>query len=492
MPDALPNAVVVGGGMGGLLAAIRLRASGHDVTVVERLPTLGGKLATYERDGYTFDIGPSLLTLPALIDEVFQLVGTSLNDHVQLHRLDPQFRYFWQNRRAVTVYDNPVDTASAIDAMSPGSGGQYLQFLKHARRIWSISERTFLAGPMTGAVSLFKRMDSPRDFRQIDAMRSLAVAAKKHFSDPLLQQWLGRYATYSGSSPFEAPATLACIAAVEADHGAWYAHGGLGALRDAVVKVATLNGVQFRTNTEVLRIEGNKRRVTGVRLANNEVLAAPIVIANVDAEHLYSDLLPQRKTLKAVRRAGRSTSGVIVLVGAKGTTQNIVHHNVWFSADYQHEFEQMSKGEMPEDPTIYACVSSVTDASQAPANCENWFLLVNAPAGAQVDTETYGQWLINRLATIGVDLRDRVQFIETIGPTEIAHRYRSSGGAIYGTSSNGKRAAFRRPANRGPRKGLYLVGGSSHPGGGLPMVAISARIVANMIGRDLRVNPKSR
>ena len=159
MPNALPNAVVVGGGMGGLLAAIRLRASGHDVTVVERLPTLGGKLATYERDGYTFDIGPSLLTLPALIDEVFQLVGTSLNDHVQLHRLDPQFRYLWQNRRAVTVYDNPVDTASAIDAMSPGSGGQYLQFLKHARRIWSISERTFLAGPMTGDVSLFKRMD---------------------------------------------------------------------------------------------------------------------------------------------------------------------------------------------------------------------------------------------------------------------------------------------------------------------------------------------
>jgi phytoene dehydrogenase-like protein len=181
-----------------------------------------------------------------------------------------------------------------------------------------------------------------------------------------------------------------------------------------------------------------------------------------------------------------------VLVGAKGTTPNIVHHNVWFSADYQHEFEQMSQGEMPQDPTIYACVSAVTDTSQAPANCENWFLLVNAPAGAQVDTETYGQWLINRLATIGVDLRDRVQFIETIGPSEIAHRYRSSGGAIYGTSSNGKRAAFRRPANRGPRKGLYLVGGSSHPGGGLPMVAISARIVANMIGRDLRVNPKSR
>jgi phytoene desaturase len=484
--------VVVGGGVGGLLAAIRLRAAGHEVVVLERLNQMGGKLATYEREGFTFDIGPSLLTLPALIDEVFQLVGTSLDAQVQLQRLNPQFRYFWQSHRAVTVYDNEVDTASAFDSINPGSGAQYLQFLKHARRIWQISQRTFLSGPMTGPLSLLKRMESPRDFRQIDAMRNLHAAATKHFTSPLLQQWLGRYATYSGSSPFEAPATLSCIAAVEADGGAWYTNGGLGALRDAVVRVAEQCGVQIRTNAEVLGIESNRKRVTGVRLLGGEVLTASLVVANVDAEHLYADLLPQPKSLKIVRRAGRSTSGVMVLVGAKGTTPNIVHHNVWFSADYQTEFAQMAQGKMPDDPTIYACVSAVTDASQAPPNCENWFLLVNAPAGAQVDTETYGPWLVNRLALIGVDLRDRVQFIETIGPNDIAQRYRSSGGAIYGTSSNGKRAAFRRPANRGPRKGLYLVGGSSHPGGGLPMVAMSARIVANLISRDMRDNPKSR
>jgi phytoene desaturase len=473
--------VIVGGGVGGLMAAIRLRVAGHEVTVVERLGVMGGKLATYERDGYAFDLGPSLVTMPRVFDDVFRLAGTSLGAELVLQRLSPQFRYFWQNHSAVTFYDEPVDTAAALEAMSPGSGDEYLRFLEHARRIWEVSERTFFAGPMSGVVSLLRRMRSPRDLAAIDARRTLDKAARKQFTDPRLQQWLGRYATYSGSSPFATPATLSCIPALEADEGAWYPTGGLGALRDAIVGVAERVGVHMMTKTEVTQVLMRRRRVVGVRFSTGDELAARVVVANVDAEHLYRDLVPNAKQLKRVDKAGHSTSGVVVLVGARGKSEHIAHHNVWFSRDYAAEFAAMQRGEMPDDPTIYACVSSVTDATQAPEGCENWFLLVNAPAGAAVDTATYGPWLVERLAQIGVDLRDRAEFIETIGPREIAARYRSPGGAIYGTSSNGMRAAFRRPSNIGAVRGLYLVGGSSHPGGGLPMVTMSARIVADLV-----------
>ena len=478
----MSEVVIVGGGVGGLMAAIRLRTAGHEVTVVERLNEVGGKLASYRRDGYTFYIGPSLVTMPRVFDEVFRLAGTSLDNELSLQRLSPQFRYFWQNHSTATFHDLPVDTAASLEAMSPGSGEEYLQFLHHARRIWEVSERTFFAGPMSGGWSLVRRMRSPRDLAAIDARRTLAKAARKHFTDPRMHQWLGRYATYSGSSPFETPATLSCIPALEADKGAWYPTGGLHALRDAIVRVADRVGVQLMTNAEVVEVIVGKRRVGGVRLANGTELRADVVVANVDAEHLYRDLVPHSKQMKRVAKAGRSTSGVVVLVGARGTTEHLAHHNVWFSHDYATEFAEMARGSMPKDPTIYACVSSTTDASQAPTGCENWFLLVNAPAGTDVDTETYGPWLVDRLAQIGVDLRDRADFIETIGPRDIETRYRSPGGAIYGTSSNGMRAAFRRPSNSGAVRGLYLVGGSSHPGGGLPMVTMSARIVADLIG----------
>jgi phytoene dehydrogenase-like protein len=180
----------------------------------------------------------------------------------------------------------------------------------------------------------------------------------------------------------------------------------------------------------------------------------------------------------------------VVLVGARGTTGGIAHHNVWFSSDYRREFSEMDAGRMAGDPTIYACVSSVTDASQAPHGCENWFLLVNAPPGAAVDAAAYGPWLLERLAERGPDLRGRAEFVETITPHDLEARYRTRGGSIYGTSSNGRRAAFRRPSNAGARKGLHLVGGSSHPGGGLPLVAVSARIVADTILGSAESRPR--
>lgn len=479
------RAVVIGGGVGGLATAIRLAAVGHDVTIVEKNEQVGGKLATFERDGFTFDIGPSLLTMPHLFDELFRLAGSSVDDEVDLVRLDPQFNYSWRDGSRLIVRDGNQQTAAEFEAFSPGAGDAWTAFDERGRTIWDIAERTFFAGPMEHGGSLLARMQSPSDLMAIDPLRTLQSSARDAFDEPHLRQWAGRYATYSGSLPHRAPATLACIPHIEARYGCWYPKGGLGALRDALERSARRLGVAIRTGVDVTGITTAPGRVTGAALADGTFVDASIVVANADARHVYADLLPDDGALKRVRMAQRSTSGFAMCIGARGTTDDIGHHNVWFADDAMQEFREIEARQLPSDPTIYGCVSSVSDPSQAPDGDENWFLLVNTPPGVDVDTESYRNLVLDRLASHGVDLRRRMRFCARIAPHDFERMYRSPGGAIYGSSSNGMRAAFARPSNRGAVEGLYLVGGSSHPGGGLPLVATSARIVSDMIESDL-------
>lgn len=508
--------IVIGAGVGGLCAAIRLATAGHDLVVVERSAVTGGKLATLTEEGYTFDLGPTLLTLPHVFDEVFRLAGTRLGDEVELVRLDPQFRYRWPDGSTLAMPDDRASTPSAIEAFSPGAGDAWVEFQQHTARIWEVSERTFLAGPMATAWSLLGRMRSPLDVARIDGRRSLAKMAAATFDDPRLRQLVGRYATYSGSSPFQAPATLSCISHVEQEFGCWHVTGGLGRLRDSLERVARRVGVDVRLGVDVGRIVPTGDRVSGVEFADGGAEAADIVLSNVDAAHLYTDLVPDPKRARALDRAGRSTSAFVVCAAVRGRTETITrridqqdhegleslerhqgdeaqqdhqdqhdpviaHHNVFFSLDDGQEFRFLTAGKVAPDPTIYACVPSVTDPTMAPPGCETWMLLVNLPHSVGVDRKLMTAGVLNRLAERGVDLRDRIEFTRTLVPADFDARYRAPGGAIYGTSSNGRTAAFARPDNVGPLDGLYLVGGSTHPGGGLPMVATSARIVADLI-----------
>lgn len=481
----MAEVAVVGAGIGGLAAAVHLAAAGHDVVVLERLDRAGGKLDERVAGGFRWETGPSLLTLPAVFADLAATAGRSLDELVTLHRLDPICRYRFPDGSTFDHRADVDEAAAAAEALSPGSGAEWRAFMDHAGHVWDVAEQTFLAGPMEQPLALLRRMRSPRDLLAIDPLRSLHARASASFSDPRLVQYVDRYATYSGSSPFRAPATLCCIAHIEQALGAWSVEGGLGRLADAVADLARSAGATLRLGAEVEAIEHAGGRVRGVRLADGSMVRADAVVANVDALHLYRDLLPHPRRRRRTELAARSTSGYVLLLGVQGRTEGLAHHNISFSADYEAEFDAISeRGVVARDPTVYVCASSVTDPTAAPEGCESWFVLVNAPAGAG-GLPAYGDHVLEVMAARGWELGGRIVHREDITPADFEHRFRTPGGSIYGTSSNGRAAAFLRPGNRGPLDGLYLCGGSSHPGGGLPLVAMSGRIAADLCLADL-------
>ncbi len=506
----MADVIVVGGGVGGLATAIRLAAAGHDVVVLERLDRAGGKLAERSAAGFTWETGPSLLTLPQVFEDLAAVAGRSLDELLTLRRLDPICRYRFPDGAVFDHRADIDDAVAAVEGLAPGQGPAWRSFMARARTVWDVSERSFFAGAMGSPLELLGRMRSPRDLLTIDPIRTLHQRAAASFDDARLVQYVDRYATYSGSSPFAAPATLACIAAIEQDLGAWYVDGGLGRLADALVELSTGLGVEVRTGVDVAALVHDGDRVTGVRTATGEQIAADAVVADVDALHLYQDLLPHPRARRRAERAQRSSSGFVLLLGVEGATPGLAHHNISFSADYRDEFAALfDRGEPAADPTVYVCAASVTDPGQAPEGCESWFVLVNAPSiplptstatstststpsasGADADGVEnglvgYGDHVLEVMADRGWDLSGRLVHREEITPADIASRFRTPGGSIYGTSSNGRMAAFLRPGNRGPLERLYLCGGSSHPGGGLPLVALSGKIAADLCIDDL-------
>ena len=484
---------MVGAGVGGLAAAARLARQGHHVTVCEQAARVGGKLGLLERDGFRFDTGPSLLTMPHVFEDLFAATGDPMASVLTLRRVDPVARYrFGDGTEFEASSDLPTMVAN-LDRFAPGSGARWVRFLDRAATTWAASRKPFLESAVDGPWSLVTRDTRPGDLLAVSPWLTLRRLARRHFDDPRLVTFIDRYATYTGSDPRRAPAALAVVPYVEHTFGAWYVEGGLACLAGALVDRAVACGARVRTGADVVRVEMAGGRVDGVRLADGARLPAHVVVANVDARVLYASLVRDprtERTRRRLRRATPSLSGFVVLLGVRGRTPGLHHHTVLFPRDYDAEFDDLfgSSPRPVRDPTLY--VSVPDDPAVAPAGHEAWFVLVNAPRQGQGDVDwdapglaaRYADGLMALLAARGLDVGDRVLFREVITPSDLERRTRAAGGAIYGTSSNGARATFLRPANRSPVPGLFLVGGSSHPGGGLPLVALSARIVSDAVG----------
>ncbi len=480
--------VVVGAGVGGLATAARLSALGHEVIVCEQSDTLGGKLGVHRREGFVFDTGPSLLTVPEALADTFAATGTTLAEALDVVELDPIARYRFADGTRLDVPRDAVARAASMEAaLSPGSSLDWQRFLGRAGRIWQATEQPFLRQALSVG-DLARRLPS---LPTIAPGRSLSSLGRRYLADPRLRMLLDRYATYQGSDPRRAPAALATVPYAEQAFGAWYVLGGLGRIAQALAAQALLLGAELRTGADVTRVVTAGGRAIGVDLADGERLPADLVVANADATHLYRDLVDSPRAQRVRRRLARlepSLSGFVLLLAVEGATPGIAHHNVLFPTDYEAEFDALF-GRHPRpvpDPTLYTVVPD--DPAVAPEGHEAWFVLANAPRQGQVDwarpglAECYAEHLLEVLARRGLDLSGRLRFVEHRSPLDLARRTRAVGGAIYGTSSNGPRAAFLRPANRSPVPGLHLVGGSAHPGGGLPLVLRSAEIVAGQVG----------
>lgn len=492
----MSRVVVVGGGLGGLAAAARLARLHHDVTLVERADALGGKAGSFGRDAFRFDTGPSLITLPATIRDLFRKTGKPVESVLELRPLDQLARYRFADGTEVDVPNTGVNGAAAAfqDALGGRAGAQWRAFYDRAEHTWDVVRTPFVESPLDGPAPLLRMAASrPRDVRVVAPWRTLRALGTQSFDDPRLRVWLDRYATYSGSDPRRSPSVLSVVPYVEHAFRGWEVVGGMRRLIDATYERAADRGTQVRTGAEVVKVTTSASRVTGVQLADGTALPADIVVSDVDASVLYSRLLdpPRPAAVRRLRRATPSSSGFVLLLAVRGRTPGLRRHTVLFGDDTDAEFDAVfgRDARPPERPTVY--VSATAD--DAPPDCEAWFVLVNAPRHGSgpgaVDwtapglAERYADHVLDVMAARGLDVRDRLVFREIGTPADLETATGSPGGAIYGTSSNGWRAATLRPANRSPVSGLFLVGGSAHPGGGIPLVLMSAALVAEMVGR---------
>lgn len=486
--------------MGGMAAAARLSVKGHQVTLLEQSGTYGGKLGSYRKDGFVFDTGPSLLTLPAVYRDLFIKTGRGeLDELVDIQPVEPAFAYTWADgTRAVLPGCGTGAVASALgEALGGQAADDWRRLMRHAARVWQLTRQPVLESPLSGIRDMLPLARNLSDIRAVAPWRSLRSLGQSMLSDPRLVTLLDRYATYTGSDPRRAPAALVTVPYVEQNFGAWHLGGGIRTLADALFDRCQQRGIDIHLDTSVTAIDSQAGRVTGVRTADSQHFPADVVVANADADTVYRKLLHDpagKQPLRALEKATPSFAGFVMLLAVRGRTPGLQHHNVWFPADYDDEFDSVfGRDARPvPDPTIYVCAPD--DPLMRPdEDHESWFVLVNAPRHGSgpgaIDwrepgvAENYADHLLAVLARRGVDLSDRLLWREIRTPADLETNAAAPGGAIYGTSSNGVRAAFLRPANASPVAGLYLVGGSAHPGGGLPLVGMSAEIVANLIGR---------
>lgn len=472
-----------------MAAAARLAAKGHSVTVFEQWPGPGGKNAGLQRDGFRFDLGPSTFTLPAVYRDLFLKTGRSLEDSVDLTEVDPAFVYHFPDRTTVTMPGAGVGAcANALqDGLGGDTGREWRALLRRAGDIWALTRNDVLGSPLDGYRDLLPLARSPRSLQAVAPWRTMRQLGRATLSDPRARMLLDRYATYTGSDPRRCPAALITIPFVEQAFGVWHIGGGLHELSAALHQRCLQLGVTFHFRTPVVGITTDEQGVTAVRTENGRH-ACDIVVADVDARTVYSTLLDDPRTKGPLRKLSRmqpSFSGFVLLLAVDGATPGIQHHNVWFPQDYDAEFDGLfAKAPRPlSDPAIYACVPN--DPLMHPPGAESWFILINAPAGLDWNdvAEQYADHVLTVLATRGVDLRSRVRWREIRTPSDLERTTFAPGGSIYGMSSNGRLSTSLRPSNRSPVPGLFLVGGSAHPGGGLPLVGIGAEIVADQIGR---------
>lgn len=489
--DRSTSAIVVGSGVAGLAVAIRLASKGHVVQVFEAASTPGGKLTEFSEAGYRFDKGPSLFTMPHLLEELFRDAGVELSGRFAYQRLDEANRYFWEDGTRVTGWCDPTRFARELDEKIGTDQKTTLGYLQRATQLLGSAGSTFLEHSLHRADTLWKGgvLRALTTTRLSELTSDLHSVNRRVFGEGKAAQLFDRFATYNGSDPYRTPGLMRMIPGLEHGQGAFYPVGGMYRITQALHLLAVDMGVRFHFNCPVERILLNpdQRKATGVRTAQGEHLA-DVVVSNMDVVPTYRKLLPDLQAPERTLKQERSSSALVFYWGIRGNFPELGLHNIFFSNNSRAEFEQLFRAlNVYHDPTVYVNITSKHTPGDAPAGCENWFTMINAPRDVGQDRASLlakaRRAIIDKIKrTIGVDVEPLIAVERILDPREIGERTFSHQGSIYGTSSNSPWAAFlRHPNFHRSVKGLYFCGGSVHPGGGIPLALSSAKITAELI-----------
>lgn len=490
MPSS-KKALIIGAGIAGIASAIRLAVKGYHVEVYEGNSYPGGKLSQFQQDNYRFDAGPSLFTMPQYVDELFELAGKNPSDYFRYQKLDAVCRYFYEDGTQLTAYADVDKFGKEVQAQTGEPAGAVNQYLANSSQIYDITNHVFLERSLH-RLKTYLRWDTFKSilrFGKIDAFRSMHKANQGFFKDRRIVQFFDRYATYNGSNPYSAPATLNVIPHLEQHFGAYFPEGGMYSIAFTLVQLAESLGVKFHYNNPVTEIILKERTVTGIKV-KDEIFEADIVVSNMDIWFTYHKLLNAHPKLhpKKILSQERSSSALIFYWGIRGRFNELDLHNIFFSADYDAEFDHIwQKKNIYQDPTVYLNISSKYKPDDAPNGCENWFVMINVPANTGQDWDVLiaeaRNNILNKLnRLLGKDIGGMIANESILDPRSIESRTSSYQGSLYGTSSNSQFAAFLRHANKSSKiKGLHFCGGSVHPGGGIPLCLLSAKIVSDLV-----------
>ena len=495
---------VVGSGLGGLAAACTLAARGHKVILFEKNDWVGGKAAELEEEGFRFDMGPTILTVPAVLRRIFAEAGRDLDAAMDLRRLDPQWRCFFDDGSVLDLTENTEAMAGNLDAYSPGNASGYRDFLKMSEGLHEVSERFFFwrsVEDIRDTMDFKKGMDlaTLRDVLSLKMGSTVAKQIRKKVPDARVAQMLDHFVQYVGSSPYNSPAVLCSIGHMQTDGGVWYPMGGTRSVPLALAKLADELGVETRLSTGIRRIVSDRGAVSAVETESGEIVKLSALVSNMDAVRTYSELVGGKPAASFGKRWKRepACSGVVLYLGLNKAYDHLLHHDFVFSRDPEEEFDWIyNKGEPAPDPTCYIAAPARTEPGVAPPGGEALYVLVHTPYLRPHHDWTemlpkYRQVILDKLARCAgmPDLESRIVFERHLTPADIHERYRVLNGAIYGLASHGKFFGAFKPGNRSrDLAGLYLAGGAAHPGPGMPMVLMSGWIAADSLDKDRMSN----
>jgi diapolycopene oxygenase len=497
---------IIGSGLAGLSAACTLAARGHQVTVLEKNEWLGGKAAQLSAEGFRFDMGPTILIQPSVLRKIFGEAGRNLDDYVDMVRLDPQWRCFFEDGSVIDLLDDESRMSANLEARWPGMGKRYSKLLGLSEELHEISDKFFFwksVGSMRDTFEIGGAFDAKvlKDVMRMRLGKTVAGTIREFIPDANTAQMLDHMVQYVGSSPDASPAILTAIGHMQMQEGIWYPMGGTRAVPEALVKLGRELGVEYHTGVDVMRVltsGGKHLGVTGVELSGGEQLAFDAVVSNEDAVRTHRELLAgtgAARHFDHARKYEPACSGVVLYLGLNKRYEHLAHHDFVFSRDPEEEFHAIyDKGEPAPDPTCYLACTAATDPSSAPAGGEAMYVLVHTPylrPGQDWSKmlPEYRQVILNKLKrTAGCeDIEERIVFESALTPQDIHERYRVLNGAIYGLSSHGRFTGAFKPANRSRDvSGLYLAGGAAHPGPGMPMVMMSGWIAADSLDQDAK------